>query len=202
MIPVLSLDMEDPLKFIDEHGCFEVVKVGHNLAVKGKTVLDELHKRGLKVILDLKFCDIPSTVERAIKSWDHPSIIGFTVHSCAGFESVERAMKATNKHVFVVVKLTSLAGDLGEYMEKILKLNEMGCDFVLPGSWARELRGRIKGKILVPGIRMEVSADDQRDVVTLEEIKDVADFGVFGREVYLSKDPREKMEKIREMITW
>jgi len=58
----LSLDMEDPLRFIDEHGSFEVVKVGHNLAVKGKAVLDELHKRGLKVILDLKFCDIPSTV--------------------------------------------------------------------------------------------------------------------------------------------
>lgn len=36
MTPVLSLDMEDPIRFIDENGSFEVVKVGHNLAVHGK----------------------------------------------------------------------------------------------------------------------------------------------------------------------
>ncbi|PLV57401.1 orotidine-5'-phosphate decarboxylase [Thermotoga sp. SG1] len=200
MIPVLSLDMEDPIGFIEENGSFDVVKVGHNLVVHGKKIFDELEKRNLKIILDLKFCDIPSTVERSIKSWDHPAIIGFTVHSCAGYESVERALKATKKHVFVVVKLTSMEGSLEDYLDKIERLNELGCDFVLPGPWAKVLREKIKGKILVPGIRMEVKADDQKDVVTPEEIKEIADFAVLGREIYLSENPREKIEKIKEMI--
>jgi len=200
MIPVLSLDMEDPIRFIEENGSFDVVKVGHNLAIHGKRIFDELEKRSLKIILDLKFCDIPSTVERSIKSWDHPAIIGFTLHSCAGYESVKRALETTEKHVFVVVKLTSVEGTLEDYLEKIEKLNEMGCDFVLPGSWAKVLRNRIKGKILVPGIRMEVKAEDQKDVVSLEEMKGIADFAVLGREIYLSKDPKGKIEKIKEMI--
>ncbi|AIY86160.1 MULTISPECIES: orotidine-5'-phosphate decarboxylase [unclassified Thermotoga] len=199
MTPVLSLDMEDPIRFIDENGSFEVVKVGHNLAVHGKKIFDELARRNLKIILDLKFCDIPSTVERSIKSWDHPAIIGFTVHSCAGYESVERALSATDKHVFVVVKLTSMEGSLEDYMDRIEKLNELGCDFVLPGPWAKALREKIKGKILVPGIRMEVKAGDQKDVVTLEEMKGIADFAVLGREIYLSENPREKIKRIKEM---
>ncbi|MCD6550724.1 orotidine-5'-phosphate decarboxylase [Thermotoga sp.] len=200
MIPVLSLDMEDPIRFIEENGSFDVVKVGHNLAVYGKRIFDELAKRNLKVILDLKFCDIPSTVERSIKSWDHPAIIGFTVHSCAGYESVKRALETTSKHVFVVVKLTSMEGALEDYLDKIERLNEMGCDFVLPGLWAKVLREKIKGKILVPGIRMEVKADDQKDVVSLEEMKGIADFAVLGREIYLCKDPKEKIEKIKGMV--
>ncbi|PLV59071.1 orotidine-5'-phosphate decarboxylase [Thermotoga sp. KOL6] len=201
MIPVLSLDMEDPLDFIKKNGSFDVVKVGHNLAVYGKKILDSLYEMNLKVILDLKFCDIPSTVERSIKSWDHPAIIGFTVHSCSGYESIERALKTTDKYIFAVVKLTSMEGNLEDYIDWIEKLNNIGCDFVLPGSWAKILRGRIKGKILVPGIRMEVKADDQKDVATLEEMKGIADFAVLGREIYLSGNPKEKIRKIKETIT-
>ncbi|MBZ4650755.1 MAG: pyrF, partial [Thermosipho sp. (in: Bacteria)] len=52
MIPVLSLDMESPLEFIDKYGSFDTVKVGHNLAIFGKKILDEFEKRNIKVILD------------------------------------------------------------------------------------------------------------------------------------------------------
>lgn len=197
---VLSLDMEDPIDFIDRYGSFEHVKVGHNLAVFGKSVLDELAKRNLKVILDLKFTDIPSTLVRSIRAWDHPSIIGFTMHAASGIDSIKAALESTDKLIFVVVKLTSIEGSLEEYTQQVETLRLLGCSFVLPGSWAIKLRKKISGKILVPGVRMERSADDQKDVVTLEQIKNVADFAVIGREVYKSQDPKAAMEKMGRFV--
>jgi len=200
MIPVLSLDMEHPLEFVEKYGTFEHVKLGHNLAMEGRKILDELFKKGLKVILDLKFVDIPSTVERSIRSWDHPCVIGFTVHSACGIDAVRAALGATNKRIFVVIKLTSIPGDLDDYIEMIEKFDDLGTDFVMPGKWARKLRTRIKGKFLVPGIRMEAAVEDQKDVVTLEDVRGIADYVVLGREVYRSADPALKIKKIKELI--
>ena len=197
---VLSLDMKNPLEFIEEYGSFEYVKAGHHLLSQGKSVLDELSRRGLKVIVDLKFADIPSIVAKAVKAWDHECVVGFTVHSAAGIDSVKAAMDSTEKHIFAVVKLTSMEGSLEDYMTVVEKLASIGSDFVLPGRWAKVLRERISGKILVPGIRMKVRPEDQKDVVTLDEIMEVADFAVLGREIYLSEDPKTKMEELREMI--
>ncbi|ANQ53381.1 orotidine 5'-phosphate decarboxylase [Thermosipho affectus] len=200
MIPVLSLDMQKPLEFIKEVGSFETVKVGHNLAINGRKILDELYNLNLKVILDLKFCDIPSTVERSIKSWDHPTIIGFTVHSAAGIESVKAALNATDKLIFSVIKLTSQEGSLESYIDKIFELENLKSSFVLPGKWAIKLRKKLTGKFLVPGIRMEVKSDDQKDVITLSQVENIADFVVLGREIYLSKNPKEKIQKIKEEL--
>lgn len=202
MIPVLSLDMESPLEFIDKYGSFDTVKVGHNLAIFGKKILDEFEKRNIKVILDLKFCDIPSTVSRSIKSWDHPAIIGFTVHSAAGIESVKAALDSTEKIIFSVVKLTSQVGELSDYLKTIEELENIKSSFVLPGRWAINLRKKLSGKFLVPGIRMQIKADDQKDIITLGQIKDIADFAVLGREIYLSENPKEKIEKIKEELKW
>lgn len=197
---VLSLDMEDPLEFIRMFGSFEYVKVGHNLAIYGKSILDELYDKGYKVILDLKFSDIPSTVARSIRAWDHPAIVGFTVHSNAGIESVKAALEATDKQVFCVIKLTSVTGYLEDYKEQIIGLARLGSSFVLPGTWAIKMRNKIGGKILVPGIRMEQGKDDQKDIIALSDILSVADFAVIGREVYKSRDPKSKMEKIKKMV--
>ncbi|ABR30142.1 orotidine 5'-phosphate decarboxylase [Thermosipho melanesiensis] len=200
MIPVLSLDMENPLEFIEKMGSFETVKVGHNLAIYGKKILDELYQKNLKVILDLKFCDIPSTVARSIKSWDHLAIIGFTVHSAAGIDSLKAALNSTDKLIFSVIKLTSQIGNLDDYLETIKILDNLNSSFVLPGKWAIQLRNKIKGKFLVPGIRMEIKADDQKDVITLDQVKDIANYVVLGREIYLSKNPKSKIEKIKEEL--
>uniref|UniRef100_A0A7C4GFK9 Orotidine 5'-phosphate decarboxylase n=1 Tax=Fervidobacterium thailandense TaxID=1008305 RepID=A0A7C4GFK9_9BACT len=194
--PVLSLDMEEPIEFISRFGTFEYVKVGHNLAVHGKHVLDYFAEHDLKVILDLKFADIPSTVARSIKSWDHPAVVGFTVHACAGMQSVLAALDSTEKLIFSVIKLTSMAGSLEDYIKTIEGLARFGSSFVLPGTWAIKLRSKIGGKILVPGIRMERGWDDQKDVVSLDDIIGCADFAVLGREVYKAKDPAERMEAI------
>ncbi|WP_083996618.1 orotidine-5'-phosphate decarboxylase [Fervidobacterium thailandense] len=194
--PVLSLDMEDPIEFINRFGTFEYVKVGHNLAVHGRRVLDYFAEHNLKVILDLKFADIPSTVARSIKSWDHPAIVGFTVHACAGVQSVLAALDSTEKIIFSVIKLTSMPGSLEDYIQKIEGLARFGSSFVLPGPWAIKLRNKIGGKILVPGIRMERGRDDQKDVVSLDDVVGYADFAVLGREVYKAKNPAEKMEVI------
>ncbi|MGJ8455446.1 orotidine-5'-phosphate decarboxylase [Pseudothermotoga sp. U03pept] len=200
MIPVLSLDMENPFDFISKYGSFEYVKIGHNVAIFGKDVLKEFEKRQLKVIVDLKFVDIPSTMARSIKSWDHPSVVGFTVHAAAGADAIKSALESTNKIIFAVVKLTSIEGELEDYLQQINLLRRLGSSFVLPGSWAIRLRHQIPAKILVPGVRMKRQADDQKDVVSVEEIKGIADFAVIGREVYRSEDPKAAMESIRRIV--
>ncbi|MCX7653411.1 MAG: orotidine-5'-phosphate decarboxylase [Fervidobacterium sp.] len=198
--PVLSLDMEDPIEFVEKHGCFDYVKVGHNLAIKGKTILDVFHNKGYKVILDLKFSDIPSTVARSIQAWEHPAIVGFTIHANAGVESVRAALDSTEKQIFSVIKLTSIPGRLEEYEDLIIGLARLGSSFVLPGSWAVKMRNKIGGKILVPGIRMTQGKDDQKDVVSLWDIVGIADFAVIGREVYKAQDPKRKIEEIKERM--
>lgn len=198
--PVLSLDMENPLEFIEKYGSFDYVKVGHNLAVNGKKIFDVFYEKGYKVILDLKFSDIPSTVARSIKSWDHPAIVGFTIHANAGIESVRSALESTEKQIFSVIKLTSLTGKLEDYEDLIIGLARLGSSFVLPGSWAVRMRNRIGGKILVPGIRMSQGKDDQKDVVSLWDITGIADFAVIGREVYKAQDPKKKIKEIKERL--
>lgn len=200
-IPVLSLDMKDPLHFIDTYGSFPVVKVGHNLASHGKSIMSALHDRGLEIILDLKFIDIPSTVERSIKAWNHDAIIGFTVHASAGLDAIKAARDATRKHIFVIVKLTSIPGTLEDYMATIMKLYDIGVDFVLPGKWAIALRKTLpNASFLVPGVRMEVEAEDQKDVISLDKIIGIADYIVIGREIYKSSSPKEKLETIRRIL--
>lgn len=200
MIPVLSLDMEDPFGFINKYGSFEHVKIGHSVAVYGKNVFNEFERKNLKVIVDLKFVDIPSTVVRSIKSWDHPCVVGFTVHSAAGEETIKAALESTDKLIFSVVKLTSIKGELEDYLDQIKMLKELGSSFVLPGTWAMRLREMIPTKILVPGVRMKREADDQKDVVSIEDIRKVADYAVIGREVYKSEDPKATMEQIRRSV--
>ncbi|MFN3691712.1 MAG: orotidine 5'-phosphate decarboxylase / HUMPS family protein, partial [Fervidobacterium sp.] len=127
-------------------------------------------------------------------------IVGFTVHANAGIESVKAALEATDKQVFCVIKLTSVTGYLEDYKEQIIGLARLGSSFVLPGTWAIKMRNKIGGKILVPGIRMEQAKDDQKDVVTLWDIVGISDFAVIGREVYKSRDPKSKMEEIKEKV--
>ncbi len=198
--PVLSLDMEEPIEFIKKYGSFDYVKVGHNLAVNGKKIIDTLYEMGYKIILDLKFSDIPSTVARSIRSWEHPGIIGFTVHANAGIESVRAALESTDKHIFSIIKLTSLPGKLEDFKPTIIGLSRLGSSFVLPGTWSVAMRKLIGGKILVPGIRIQQGKDDQKDVVSLLDILGIADFAVIGREVYKSRDPEEKIKEIKEKV--
>ncbi|MEJ5258271.1 MAG: orotidine-5'-phosphate decarboxylase [Fervidobacterium sp.] len=201
--PVLSLDMENPIEFVQKYGSFEYVKVGHNLAVEGKRVLDYFLENGYKVILDLKFSDIPSTVARSVRSWDHPAIVGFTVHANSGLESVKAALESSGKRIFTVIKLTSIPGKLEDFKDVIIGLSRLGASFVLPGQWAIAMRRYIGGSILVPGIRMEQSKDDQKDVISLWDIFGIADFAVLGREIYKSKNPDEKINEIKERVkTW
>ncbi len=200
MILVLSLDMENPFEFLEKYGSFDHVKIGHSVAVFGKSVFNEFEKRNLKVIVDLKFVDIPSTVVRSIKSWDHPCVVGFTVHAAAGNDAIRAALESTDKLIFSVIKLTSIQGELKDYIDQIKTLKELGSSFVLPGKWAIQLRHDIPTSILVPGVRMKREADDQKDVVSIEDIKTVADFTVIGREVYKSDDPKSAMEQIRRYV--
>ena len=48
--------------------------------------------------------------------------------------------------------------------------------------------------------RMEAAMEDQKDVVTLEDVRGIADYVVLGREVYRSADPALKIRKIKELI--
>ncbi len=76
-----AIALMNPLR---EIGCG--VKIGKQLfTVAGPAAVEAAHDRGLKVFLDLKFHDIPSTVEGAARSAVQLGVQMFNVHCSGGF---------------------------------------------------------------------------------------------------------------------
>ncbi|MDM7952626.1 MAG: orotidine-5'-phosphate decarboxylase [Cyanobium sp. CZS 25K] len=71
------------------------VKVGLELfTAAGPAVVRELRRRGLRVFLDLKFHDIPTTMAGACRSAARLGAELITVHACAGGEALAAAQAA------------------------------------------------------------------------------------------------------------
>ena len=194
-------------------------KVGLELFLGGGWgVVDELIHMGHKVMLDLKFFDIPETVKRAIRQVRQSGVTFCTIH---GNEPIIRA--ATEEkgglEVLAVTVLTSFdpedlyaMGLKGTVEELVLtraqKAVQLGCDGVVASpKEVSSLRNRLGHDFLIvtPGIRPHTggldTGDDQRRTATpYEAIKNGADHLVIGRPIRDAKDPIDTVHKIQEEI--
>ncbi|MBW3042512.1 orotidine-5'-phosphate decarboxylase [Prochlorococcus marinus] len=74
------------------------VKVGLELFVsEGPDVLSILRDKGKKIFLDLKFHDIPTTVERACFAAAQTGAQLISLHTCAGTKALKMANEAANE---------------------------------------------------------------------------------------------------------
>lgn len=221
-VPIVALDFwtaDAALNMVDALGgrC-DFYKVGSELfTVAGPAIVRQLSARGKRVFLDLKFHDIPNTVEKAVAAAAELGASIVTIHASGGAKMVRAAVENTGPdcEVFAVTILTSLTGaDLmavrggneiaDDLTPEVMRLAELsaGCGVagvVCSGLEARMLHDRFGGslKLLVPGVRLagDERGDQSRVVTPAEAARAGASYVVLGRTVTSAADPVAAMEQ-------
>lgn len=220
---IFALDVkskEEAKKWIDLLGNhINFYKVGLQLFMaEWFPVIEMITDRGHKVMVDLKFFDVPETVKLAIRQLRNRNITFATVH---GNDPILRAAVEEKKEV-KILSVTVLTSYGEEDMEEMgfsgtiedLVLNrarralKLGCDGVVSsGLEASRLRETLGGSFLIvtPGIRpgknIEIPEDDQTRIVTAQDaIINGADYVVVGRPIRKAKDPIAVVESMQNKI--
>lgn len=201
------------------------VKVGLELfTATGPEIVGRLSELGFKVFLDLKFLDIPNTVQGACRSAARSGCSLLTVHASGGAAMMKAALQGAMEgvphtdarpRVVAVTVLTSmdgsdLAGAPGGMAAAVeglaLRAGEAGLDGVVcsPLEAADVKKAAGPGFFCVtPGIRLEAGEDDQRRTATpAEAVKAGADLLVVGRPVTRASDPAAVVLKILEQMDY
>lgn len=219
---IVALDTTDlnKIKYLTENlkNLISIFKIGMQIFTKyGIDIVKRIQDKGYNIFLDLKFFDIPNTVEKAVQSAIENDIFMLTLHILGGKEMLERAMnikKVSNKKIPYILGVTILTSfdsnslkllkineDLESYVLHLAKLGkEAGLDgFICSPKEITLLRNEIGRNFLLvtPGIRKEITNDDQKRTLTpIEAINKGADYIVVGRPVLESKDPKKYIETI------
>lgn len=194
------------------------VKVGNQLfTAAGPALVARLVDAGFAVFLDLKFHDIPNTVEQACLAAGKLGVWMLNVHALGGAAMLKSARDAiagqpTPPILIAVTVLTSLtADDLGatgiggSTASAALKLarlsRQCGLDGVVCSPQEAALVRRECGAdfcLVTPGIRpIQAAPDDQSRVMTpAGAISAGAHYLVIGRPVTQAADPKAALETI------
>lgn len=220
---IFAMDFADPtvagewVRKLDGHVKF--FKVGLQLFLAGGwPVVDDIIARGNKVMLDLKFFDIPETVHLAVQQVQNRGVSFATIHGNRPI--IEAAVAEKNElKILAVTVLTSFdesdlieMGLTGSVRDLVLirarKALELGCDGVVSSALEAEpLRDELGKNFLVvtpgirPGLNRDVEKDDQRRVATAQQaIINGADHVVIGRPISTSPDPLYTVQTLQEEI--
>ena len=216
---------EETLKFLDQFKEEKpFVKIGMELFyAEGGEIVKEIKKRGHKIFLDLKLCDIPNTVYKAMKNIAALGVDMTNVHAFGSIEMMKAAKKAINEvnpetKLIAVTVLTSsdqnvLDNELmidGNINDVILKYASNTKEAGLDGVVCSPLESKIiKEKCgedfltVTPGIRFADDAKgDQKRVTTPAMAKEIGSSCiVVGRSITGAKDPVEAYRRcVREFI--
>ena len=221
---IFALDFSDPeeaLRWVEKlDGKIKFFKVGLQLFLAGWwPVIDQIIARNNKVMVDLKFFDIPETVSLAVQQLKNKKVTFATVH---GNDPIIRAavQHKDELKILAVTVLTSFdesdmiaMGFTGKVEDLVLirskKAIELGCDGVVSSALeAGVLRENIKKNFLIvtPGIRPGINrdviqGDDQKRIASAKDaIRNGADYVVIGRPISTSSDPLATVELLQQDI--
>ena len=207
---ILALDVFDFKKaeklVKDLSPYIDIFKIGPILFLQcGKEIIKMINDNGKKVFLDLKFHDIPATVQRAVQSAKDLGIYSLTVHSCGGQEMLKLATAVENRpKIWAVTVLTSQVTTTQEVLERAKLAKDCGVDGVISSPLEIEAIKLNCGKdfeVITPGIRPVKVNDDQKRVATPEiAIKSGANFIVVGRPIIQAENPVEVAKNIYESV--
>jgi orotidine-5'-phosphate decarboxylase len=207
---------KEALTLADRLPALRWAKIGSALFVReGPALVREFTARQVRVFLDLKWHDIPSTVERAVGAARELGVGMATVHCLGGHDMLVAAVRAAGELPLVgVTVLTSHSSadleqivgrgvpDMGLEGERLARIAlEAGLRGVVAGG--REI-GIVRGAlgqgpwIVVPGIRLAGdSKDDQaRTVTPPEAVRLGATHLVVGRPITRAADPAVVYQQI------
>ena len=227
----MALDVEpgEAQKVIDAlKGEIDVFKIGSRLfTALGPEVVEQVHRAGRKVFLDLKFHDIPLTVAESCRNVVRMGVWGFTIHASGGFAMMKEAaftvreeserLKKQKPLIFGVTVLTSLSdGDLKEVgvgdpalaqVKRMAALaKKAGLDGVVSSGNELTAIREVCGKeflTVVPGIRSGTGSkgEDQKRVMTARKALEMgADYLVVGRPILEAKDRAEAAREILKEV--
>lgn len=220
---IVALDLENPdlakemVKKCESHTGF--FKVGLQLFMASWfDTVDWIVDRGHKVMLDLKFFDIPETVKLAVEQVNSRGVTFATVH---GNDPIIRAAVAArgDMKLLAVTVLTSFGEEdmramgMTQSVEDLVYFRakralELGCDGVVSsGLEAGRLRSDLGDKLLIvtPGIRPGAntcdSLDDQKRIVTAgKALQNGANYVVVGRPITRAADPAAVLAMMQQDI--
>ena len=197
------------------------VKVGMELfTATGPAILEELHRRGFEVFLDLKLHDIPNAVAGACRAVASCGVWMVNVHASGGRRMMEAARNAVGdsdgRPLVIAVTVptsmertdlaeTGVAEELPEQVRSLARLaRDCGLDgIVCSAADLRHLHEHIDAGFLrvTPGIRLGSDADDQRRVTTPgAAVRAGADYLVIGRPIIRAPEPMTALEAIERDI--
>jgi len=194
------------------------VKVGKELYTRcGPAILEELHKLGFEVFLDLKFHDIPNTTAQAVGVAADMGVWMVNVHASGGRRMMEACAEKLSSYqqaplLIGVTVLTSMErsdlADLGldiEPVKQVMRLASLTKDCGLDGvvCSSHEVT-RLKAELgqgfqlVTPGIRPATAElGDQRRVMTPSEaLQAGSDYLVIGRPITKADNPLTALEQI------
>ena len=191
---------------------FGVVKVGLELfSAAGPDAITAFVERGFEVFVDLKLCDIPTTVNRAARVLGALGARYLTVHGFGGVDMVRAGVEGLASGAFavglptpeilVVTVLTSDGDAPAHILSKRVRvaLDAGAAGIVCAGTDAVEARQYgPRLTIVVPGIRPAGSErnDQARAVTPSQAIRAGADLLVVGRPVTRADDPPTAAAKL------
>lgn len=194
-------------------------KVGLQLFLAGWfPAIDMILKRGHKVMVDLKFFDIPETVALAVRELKNRGATFITVH---GNDLILRAavQERNGAKILAVTVLTSFdesdmlemgfTGTIADLVyHRAKKALSIGCDGIISsGLEVPRLREGLGDQFLIvtPGIRPGtndvIQEDDQKRIASAyQAIRNGADYVVVGRPIRNSSDPVSVVKQIQDQM--
>ena len=220
---ILALDVESPEQakelVIKTESHIGFYKVGLQLFMASCfEIIDWLSARGHKVMVDLKFFDIPETVKLAVAQLNKRQVTFATIH---GNDPIIRAAVEAKGELglLAVTVLTSFGQEdmramgMTQSIEDLVffrakRALELGCDGVVSsGLEAKRLRDRLGSKLLIvtpgirPGANIREQRDDQQRITTARQaVADGADYLVIGRPISRAAEPIAVINMLQEEI--
>ena len=202
-------------------------KVGPILFLNsGSEGLREFSNLGVDVFLDLKFHDIPSTVEKTARQSVRFGANMFTIHTLGGFEMMKAVSDAVKEEAEklsypkpLLLGVTVLTSQDKKSLEQIginasvkdtvmnlaalaekANIDGLVCSGVEVDALRKEFGDRFT--LVVPGIRPGTAKHDQKRVTTpAQAVSKGADYLVIGRAITEAENPEEVVDGIVESIS-
>ncbi len=220
---IFALDVsshDEAMALVEElDGEIKFFKVGLQLFLAGWfPIIEAIIARGNKVMVDLKFFDIPETVKLAVDQLKNRGVTFATVH---GNDPILKAaiQDKNGLKILAITVLTSFGendmkemGMTGSIKDLVLlrskKALEIGCDGVVSSALeAGEIREELGSNFLIvtpgirPGANVEDDDDDQKRIATAKEaIINGADHVVIGRPIRNSNNKIALIKKLQKEI--
>ena len=199
------------------------LKVGKELfTAAGPQLVEKLIAKNFGVFLDLKFHDIPTTVQKACEAASRLGVWMLNVHASGGTAMMQAAHEGVAKSgrqplLIAVTVLTSMnqaalkeIGVEDELQNQVLRLagltKQAGLDGVVCSAQEAQLLKKQLGEdfcLVTPGIRPKTaSLDDQSRVVTPSQAVALgADYLVIGRPITQAADPLQALQAIDQELS-